>query len=270
MILIAILIFIWVFFLPIFIIGFLFAIPFFVCTLPLSIATGYCVYKLMGPIQESNIRRFLSQDYTFWFGKIDIDTINDEPKLICGHPHGIICTPLLFGLHFKPESRTLVAVAPLLFMVPVIGWLARHLGAIPATYNDIKNALTDGSSVILFPGGVPEIIAYERHQHYIRRQGFLKIARDTHRDILSVYNTHEYYDPIEGPLYDLRLFIARTYNVPIAIPWLFGWHWTPLPKRIPIEPICKLFKYEYKESLDLNRERYYNTLFNDHTDPTTS
>lgn len=257
MILVAILIFSWVFFLPIFIIGFLFAIPFFLCTLPISIATSYYVYKLVGPIHESKIRTFISQDYTFWFGKINIDTINNEPKLICAHPHGIICTPLLFGLHFKPGSKTLIAVAPLLFMVPVIGWMIRHLGAIPATYNGIKKALTDGSSVILFPGGVPEIITYERHQHYTRRQGFLKIAKDTNCDILSVYNIHEYYDTIEGPLYDLRLFIARTYNIPITIPWLFGWYWTPLPKRIPIEPKSTLFKYDYNETLILNRKKYF-------------
>ena len=260
MILIAILIFMWVFLLPIFIIGFILAIPFFVTFLPLSLITGYYVYTSVGPIQSSKIRKFLSNDYTHWFGKINIDLINHNNKLICGHPHGIICTSLLFGLHFKPGSKTLIAVAPLLFMVPVIGWMARHLGAIPATYNDIKQGLVN-TSVILFPGGVPEIIGHEKGQHYIRRQGFLKIARDTNCDILAVYNSNKYYKQIVGPFYDLRMFIARRYNVPITFPWLFGWYWTPLPKRIPIEPECTLFSYDHKEKLDLNRENYYKKLY---------
>jgi hypothetical protein len=262
MILIAILIFMWVFFLPIFIIGFVLAIPFFVTFLPFSFVTGYYVYSHVGPIPSSKIRQCLSNDYTHWFGTIHIDLINHDNKLICGHPHGIICTFLLFGLHFQPGSKTLIAVAPLLFMVPIIGWMARHLGAIPATYNDIKQALTH-TSVILFPGGVPEIIGHEKGEHYTRRQGFLKIARDTNCDILAVYNENNYYQQLCGPLYDLRLFIARRYNVPIAIPWLFGWYWTPLPKRIPIEPSCTLFKYNYKETLDLNREKYYKKLYKD-------
>lgn len=260
MFLIAILIFMWVFLLPIFIIGFILAIPFFVTFLPLSLITGYYVYSSVGPMHSSKIRQVLSNDYTHWFGKIDIDLINQKNKLICGHPHGIICTFLLFGLHFKPKSKTLVAVAPLLFMVPIIGWMARHLGAIPATYNDIKNALIGGSSVILFPGGVPEIIGHEKGQHYIRRQGFLKIARDTNCDILAVYNKNNYYQQIVGPFYDLRMFIARRYNIPIVIPWLFGWYWTPLPKRIPIEPQSTLFEYNYKETLDINREKYYTNV----------
>ena len=260
MILIAILIFMWVFLLPIFIIGFILAIPFFVTFLPLSLITGYYVYTSVGPIQSSKIRKFLSNDYTHWFGKINIDLINHNNKLICGHPHGIICTSLLFGLHFKPGSKTLIAVAPLLFMVPVIGWMARHLGAIPATYNDIKQGLVN-TSVILFPGGVPEIIGHEKGQHYIRRQGFLKIARDTNCDILAVYNSNKYYKQIVGPFYDLRMFIARRYNVPITFPWLFGWYWTPLPKRLTIEPECTLFTYDYKETLDLNRDNYYKKLY---------
>lgn len=250
-----VLIFMWIFLLPIFIVGFVLSVPFFVVALPVSLAIGAGIYISFDHIKESTLREIVSSaPFEAWFGEISVP-IPAGKHLICCHPHGMICTMALFGIHFQPKSKTLIAVAPVVFVVPIIGWIAKHLGAIPATYHDIRRAL-EHTSVILLPGGVPEIVSTERGLEYQQRWGFLK-CRDT---IVSVKGKESYYDMIPLPLYDLRLFIAKRYNIPIVFPWIFGWNGTWIPKPKAIKPTVQIFNYDNTKDLEQNRKAYFSML----------
>lgn len=252
----SMLLFLWLFSLPILMIGVACLVPFCIVFAPISFAITLVVYYCVRPTNESSLREVLSAaPMEYWFGKIDVN-IPDGNYLICCHPHGVICTVALFGIHFQPKSKTLVAVAPLLFAVPIVGWVAKHLGAIPATYKEITNAL-EYTSVILMPGGVPEIVTYERQLPYTHRWGFLKCARDTKRRILRIQSSTRYYDTVSLPLYEVRLFIAKRYNVPVVFPWVFGWRGTWIPKPLNICPNVKMFQYDISATLEQNRRAYY-------------
>ena len=249
------LIFIWVFFLPIFIVGFLLSIPFFVIALPVSLIVGSSIYLCFDHIKESSIRDIISSaPFHRWFGEIRV-LVPEGNNLICCHPHGVICTMAIFGIHFKPQSTTLIAVTPVLFMVPVAGWIAKHLGAIPATNADIERAL-ETTSVLLLPGGVPEIVSHEKGDMYTQRWGFLKFKKD----IVVVHSNRQYYTLMPLPLYDIRMYIAKKYDIPIVFPWIFGWCGTWIPEPIPITPSVHMFNYDDDKSLEENRIEYFSHL----------
>ncbi len=251
-----VLIFMWIFLLPIFVVGFLLSIPFFVVALPVSLAITGGIYVSFDHIKESTIRDIISSaPYEKWFGSIEIN-IPEGRHLVCCHPHGLICTMAVFGIHFQPKSKTLIAVAPILFAVPIIGWIAKHMGAIPATYEDIGKALQH-TSVVLLPGGVPEIISTERQLQYTQRWGFLKCVQNTNFNIIRVEGKERYYEVIKLPLYELRMFIAKKYGVPIVFPWIFGWYGTWIPKPKPIKPTITVFEYDKTKTLEENRKKYF-------------
>lgn len=249
------LLFAWIFFLPIFMLGFILSIPFFTIALPVSLCIGAGIFFAFDHIKESSIRDIISSaPYRLWFGDIRVP-LPDGKFLICCHPHGVLCTAAIVGIHLKPNSKTLIAVAPIVFMVPVIGWIAKHLGAIPATYNDILKALKT-TSVILLPGGVPEIVALERKQEYTRRYGFLKCADHAQVDILKI-KTDTHYELLPIPFYNFRMYIAKHYNIPITFPWVFGWYGTWLPQPKPIVPNILQFTYNKQDNLETNHRNYY-------------
>ena len=72
-----------------------------------------------------------------------------------------------------------MAVAPILFYIPIFGWMARSCGLIPATNNMIKKALIEKYNVILYLGGIEELIAYEKNELYIKKRwGYLKAKNE--------------------------------------------------------------------------------------------
>ena len=119
--------------------------------------------------------------------------------------------PLLCA--FRPGSNTLFAVSKWLFAVPFIGWLARHLGCIPATYKSITKAL-ETNTVILVPGGVPELVSGE---WYTRRHGFLKIAKQMDIPIVPVLVDDYHYERLPFPLPYLQMYLARTFDLPVML-----------------------------------------------------
>lgn len=255
-ILISLLIFMWIFFLPIFVIGFTLAIPFFVVALPLSLLIAGGIYLSFDNIKESSLRDIVaSAPFHRWFRRIHVPLDLSKHHLICCHPHGVLCTMAIVGIHLKPKSKTLIAVAPIVFTIPVIGWIAKHLGAIPATYKHIVSALQE-TSVILLPGGVPEIVSHEIKQSYTDRIGFLKCARQAGVNIYSVIGKQRYYDLLRMPFHGIRMHIAKTYNLPAVFPWVFGWYGTWMPLRNPIEPTVKYFEMD-RGDIKETRKRYY-------------
>ena len=252
---IPIILFIWIFFLPIFVAGFIMAIPFFLVALPISLCITVAIFVSFDHIKESNLRECISSaPFHKWFGKIDLKLDLTEHHLICCHPHGVICTMAIFGIHFQPKSKTLIAVTPVLFAVPVAGWIAKHLGAIPATYKDITTALKH-TSVVLLPGGVPEILSMEKHAWYENRLGFLKCAQKAGVKIYGVVNKECYYELLPMPLYDFRMQLAKRYDIPCVFPWVFGWYGTWIPKPRAIVP--SYIEFEVNESNIVEQRKEY-------------
>lgn len=224
--------FIWAYSIPILIILILFgaplAAPLFAFAFFIS-SSLQLIYKK--PIQHSWLRSFLNNiDLTGWFGKIDRVDLPEKAHLICSHPHNIFCLGALLCIHFQPKSKTLIAVAPLIFHIPLLGWIAAQCGCIPSSKQSITNALDARMSVILVVGGVPEVVTYERDEIYTNRHKFLQFDAP----ILPVITTSKHYYVPKAPFYDLRMFIAENYRVPIIFPWVFGWMGTWLPDRKPI------------------------------------
>lgn len=207
-------------------------------------------------VADGTIRRIVNNiPYHLWFGKIDTMEILSTPHLICSHPHGVLCTGILFSVHFRPGSTTLFAVSKWLFTIPLIGWLAHRLGCIPATYEHIETALKT-NSVILVPGGVPELIT---GKPYTKRYGFLKIAKRANVIIKPVTTRQSYFNLIPCPFEKVRMYIAIKYGFPIMFPVL-GWYGSWLPKRNPIDMV---FHNGFKVndlSLEENRVRYYTEM----------
>lgn len=243
--------FVWAYSIPILIIliiiGVPIAIPLFTTALFISTSLQLMYSK---PIPKSSIRTFFNNlDFKYWFGSIDRVKVPSKAHLITSHPHNVFCLGALLCIHFQPKSETLIAVAPLIFHVPILGWVAAKAGCIPSSRKSIEDALNSNMSVILVPGGVPEVVSYEKNIIYTERFGFLKF----NFPILPVITTSKHYYVPESPLYDLRMFIAKRYNIPIIFPWIFGWKNTWLPKR-------KSVTVKVLEVKDRTHEEYFETI----------
>jgi hypothetical protein len=246
--------FVWAYSIPLLLVMALVGVP---IALPLFLL-GLCVSWYLqlaydAPIPKSSIRTVVNRlDFTSWFGNVQQKRIPPNKRyLITSHPHGIFCLSTLLCVHFVPESTTLIAVSPLIFQIPVLGWFAGHLGCIPCSKESIRSALKV-SSVILVPGGVPEVVMYERNEIYTERYGMFEFDAD----ILPVVSKQRHYHVPRAPLYDLRLFVAKKYGVPIIFPWVFGWKNTWLPKRKPLTvqflPVEKRSRLEYFKLIKKN------------------
>ncbi len=227
--------------------GFPIAMPLFATALFISTSLQLLYEK---PIATSKIRTYLNNlDFSNWFGKIDRVELPEKAHLITSHPHNIFCLGALLSVHFQPNSQTLIAVAPLLFHIPLLGWVAAQVGCIPSSKQSITNALNDRMSVILVVGGVPEVVSYERNEIYTDRHQFLKFDAP----ILPVVTTSTHYYVPRAPLYDLRMFIAKQYRIPIIYPWIFGWMGTWLPERKPV-------RVKVLEVKDRTHEEYFKEI----------
>lgn len=176
-----------------------------------------------------------------WFKSYKVhwkgDSFIPKNSLIVAHPHGILCCGMLI-YHFE-NKHTVMAVAPVLFYVPVFGWFARSWGLIPATDFMIRKALNEGHSVILYIGGVEELIATCERKLYIQpRWGYLKIINDLKINVISVWVKGEYDTFMSPPLpfLKLRQRLVKYVKVGIMFPWIFGWNsiWMPRPVALDL------------------------------------
>lgn len=254
-------IFIWMYLLPILIVGTLLCIPFFMFITPMLAAITFTFIMVFKDefIVRSPYREYMNNiPYHKWFGHYNTVENPDKPTLITSHDHGVLCMGILLAAHFKPNSKTVFAVAPILFSIPFVGWIAKHVGAIPATEKAICNSLKT-TSVIIVPGGIPELIT---DTPYTRRHGFLRIAQKMDVPILPIKTHTKFYDivPIGG--FDHRIYVAKHYGIPIMFPWVFGWYGTWLPKRNKIEwKALDTFNMQKQDDLEESRKAYYRKIY---------
>lgn len=248
-ILLGTLTFCWLWLLPMLCVGFVMCIPFALVLLPTCVVISFTLqYVHHGKIfAKSRLRNAVSSiPWNEWF---PCNTIHvRQPCVVAVHPHGVICCGALAGIHFVPGSETVFAVAPLLFYVPILGWILRLLGCVPARFPIMLKALRKGYPVIVMPGGVPELVMSEEQNDsklfLKRRRGFLRLASLTKTSVLCVTVSGECntYRRILAPCLQQRIYISWRTNVPLTLPIFAGWYGTWLPKRTPLRIETRLFK----------------------------
>lgn len=250
-------IFIWIWSLPLLLVAFIFAIPSAIILLPVCIFSGVVLqWYYHDQIMPNTFLRQQINKIPFhkWFPCNQIHI--KSPQLIAVHPHGLLCCGALCGIHFVPGSQTLFCVAPVLFFVPIVGWVIRLLGFIPAKRNIMLQTLRKGHQLIVVPGGVPEIVCLESQNDHERfeRHGFLRIAHDANVDVTTVFvkNECKTFNMIPLPFRKERIQCSYYFNIPFVIPLFFGYYGTWIPKRIPLQLIqwkAPHDKHKYKEKL---------------------
>ena len=254
----AVLTFCWIWMLPLLILGVFFSIPFAIVSLFVSVSISLTLqWWFHGQIMPNNgLRRLMSQcPWHEWFPCNTVEI--GETSVVAVHPHGVLCCGALAGVHFVPNSPTVFCVAPILFFIPVLGWCVRALGCIPARYDIMLRALRQGHSVIVVPGGVPELVMAELGDdcRSFKRSGFIRLAREAEVPVLSVFVKGECntYDMWKAPFHDSRVRLSFRLNVPLVFPLFLGWYGSWLPKRTPL-----LLKTQKIESM--SKEEYYSYL----------
>ena len=134
-----------------------------------------------------------------------------KPVLYCCHPHGMYAT--IWFLHFCSGStgfhrKVKFAVHSFLLRIPIMAQVAELLGCIEATETDIILALREGYSVALLVGGVKEQmlqIENKGRRLYLKRKGFLHIAKKGCADIVPVFCAGEFdlFQPAQGFILEL-------------------------------------------------------------------
>lgn len=186
-------------------------------------------------VHKSILRTFVTNLKIYkWFYTTPVSV--PKKHLILVHPHGILCCGVISMIHFVKKSNTVIAVAPILFYIPIFGWILRYLGAIPATYTCIKRGLVK-HSVIIVLDGIAGIVGMENKTLYIhKRFGAFKIAKDMNIPILPIWVHNEYktFNIIKIPCVNIRKKISEKIGFPLMLPWIFGWYGTWMPKRVKL------------------------------------
>ena len=265
--LMAIILIVWLVTLPLFVLGTLCMSPFFICALPLCwVISLIQQHQYWHGQQADNCCWYIVSriPWHLWFKSLTADPLSIEtPALICSHPHGWVCAGIMLGNHFHPKGpKTYFAVAPLLFWIPIFGWFLYSLRCIPATRRHIKQTLTH-SSVILVPGGVPEIVCAESpiiRLFLEERYGFARLADTTNTPLIAAWTEGELftYERITLPFLEARIWLSHQLNLPFTFPYLWGWHgtWLPKPVKLHVSYSKPLMPLQGKDT----KERYMRVL----------
>jgi hypothetical protein len=230
--------FLWIWSLPLLLLCTFFLMPVAVCFLPISLTISLFINSYYPVTTRSRFRTLVSSLHLHKWFPCNIVPIGPQ-MVIAVHPHGLLCCGALAGIHFAPGSTTVLCVAPSLFYIPILGWSLHLLGCIPAKYNRMLHVLKEGHSLIVVPGGVPEIVMAEMGQDcsLYPRHGFLKLAKVAGVPIMSVFVKGECstFKFVPLPFWRQRTSLSWWLNLPLVFPYFFG-HWgTFLPKRVPLQ-----------------------------------
>ncbi|MGH9408565.1 MAG: 1-acyl-sn-glycerol-3-phosphate acyltransferase [Vicinamibacterales bacterium] len=107
----------------------------------------------------------------------------DRPVIYVGkHPRTYLyLETMLLGLYAfwedgRPPFRVLEETHTTLHHVPVLGWLRRRLGPIPASAARALHTLERGESILIFPGGTRELYGAPDRLQWEGRTGFARLA----------------------------------------------------------------------------------------------
>ena len=260
----SIIIFIWVFSLPLLFITSMIWLP---IGSALLITTATVSFYIQWHHADTIIGQSMWKDIMScipiadWFESYTVrGNVPPPGTLILAHPHGILCCGMII-FHFQTKN-TVMAVAPILFYVPIFGWFARHWGLIPATDKMIRKALLENYKVILYPGGVQELIGHENKKLYInKRWGYLKIIKDLKCKVACAWTKGEFetFFLPSLPALEYRQKLVKWTRIGIMFPWIFGWNSMWMPRRVPLEINIKMLNSSQGELMEL-KHLYHHLL----------
>jgi len=192
------------------------------------------------------------------------------------HPHGgLASNRAMFGFctkHFWDPAfpgvdfRVLTATAA--FRIPIIreAWLWSY--CIDASKKSAVRALQNGTSLLLYPGGVKEQLMTERGRHRVflkSRKGFVKLALQHGCSLVPIYVFGE------TDLYDhwrfgigFRRWVADRFNASIV---LLSGSWGLLPYRVQVTGVsgapirvAGIIEHPSQEQIDALHDKYMRAL----------
>ena len=233
------------------------------CALPFSYAASRRLVNSAVVFKEDHTLRQLLSAVAWhdWFEACAVPSDFGE-SIVCVHPHGLLSLGTLSMLHFVPGSRTVLAVAPALFYIPIFGLLGPYLGLVPATKKGLQAVLKSERTLLILPGGVPEIVCAEAAECTLfikRRMGLFKLAFEAGRDlqIIILEGEEKLYRPLCLPSLKQRIWLSWATNLPFMLPWFGGYYGTFIPRPIPLKArLLKLVEVSKATSL-FDLKKYY-------------
>lgn len=145
------------------------------------------MHRLQASIREGN-----------WYFKAQSVTLEspvpaDDKRLLCYHPHGILCCGWSINGTICPElfdSKIAYLGADALFYMPFVSDMLSWYSCGPATKGNMKRLMAKGTNCALLPGGFQEATLYRsgRHRVYLKkRAGFVKYALQHGFKLTPVY-----------------------------------------------------------------------------------
>lgn len=195
-----------------------------------------------------------------------------ETSLLLWHPHSLMTVTSVIHNTFKiVDLRTKIAAHSVFWWIPIVKDLFRNAHAIPAEYEQIKQNLENGQSIIVMPGGVKEILEDTPPKTVratiLKRKGVFRLALITGKPLVPVisYGENELFPSIRNPFNEFlygwfRIAIPITswtaignwfklWNGPIdQIPTHIGKPIFPV-KMVPTDQDIEAFKLKYVEAL---------------------
>lgn len=108
---------------------------------------------------------------------------SDTPVVYVGkHPRTVwYFETMVLGLHAfwrdgRPPIRVLETRNTAVHRAPLLGWMRRHVSAIPADRENAFAALERGESLLIFPGGARELRGPPDQLRWSGRTGFARLA----------------------------------------------------------------------------------------------
>ncbi|KAG6954945.1 hypothetical protein JG688_00012124 [Phytophthora aleatoria] len=168
--------------------------------------------------------------------------LDSSKKYIFGfHPHGIIVLSRVstYAGNWEkvfPDIPTRALGASTMFYVPLGRELCLWLGGVDASRSTADKVLNDGTSIVVYPGGVPEIFKTDPNSKVNelvlkKRLGFVKLAMRHGAELVPSFVFGEkwlynMWNPPQGVID----FFRKTLKIPMIIFWgKFMW----MPKQPP-------------------------------------
>lgn len=154
---------------------------------------GRSIYKTIGPSLET--LGWKIKDYS------GFDHNRQAIYVWLPHSHfGIVpFTVIAGGLGEHIWRRpTLLCTAPPFFDLPAIRQVSMSFGLVRSDYDNMKGALKQGTSLVVLPGGVREVVHSKANTMTLikGRKGFIKLALDTGLPIIPVmaFGENEFFE----------------------------------------------------------------------------
>jgi len=181
-----------------------------------------------------------------------LENVPQGPVLLVGNHSGGVLTPDTSAVFVawreqRPEPLSILGLDAA-FTVPGLGSLMRKIGAVPASHAGAEHALSQGASVIVYPGGAEEVFRPYRDRHRVDfrgRSGFVRLALRNQIPVVPVvgHGGHETLFILGrgeriSRWVGLDALRVNVFPIVIQAPWGLstgGMPMIPLPARITVQ-----------------------------------